>query len=108
MIGGRNNVIASTSVIDRIDATLDQDGNIHLVTYYYFQLGPSRGMPVLIGFINEVEKDFFQQFIKVSGIGPRAAVKALNKPISEITHAIDEGDFKYLTTLSGIGKQKAK
>ena len=44
----------------------------------------------------------------MSGIGPRAAVKALDKPISEITQAIDAGDIKYLTTLPGIGKQRAK
>jgi len=48
------------------------------------------------------------KFIKVSGIGPRAAVKALNQPICEIIHAIEEGDVDYLKTLPGIGMQKAK
>ena len=65
-------------------------------------------MPVLVGFLNEVERDFFLEFIKVSGIGPRAAVKALNKAIGEIAQAIDRGDTKYLKTLPGIGEQKAK
>lgn len=101
-------IIVPESVISRIDQTLDKDGNIHLVTYYYFQIGPASGFPILIGFINEVEREFFQQFIKVSGIGPRAAVKALNKPIADITHAIDEGDIKFLQTLPGIGLQRAK
>ena len=101
-------VIVPASVSQRVDETKDQDGNIHLITYHYFQISPSSGTPLLIGFINEVERDFFQQFIKVSGIGPRAAVKALDKPISDITRAIDSGDVKYLTTLPGIGKQRAK
>jgi Holliday junction DNA helicase RuvA len=69
---------------------------------------PSSGVPVLVGFLNEVERDFFLEFIKVSGIGPRAAVKALNKAIGEIAQAIDRGDTKYLKTLPGIGEQKAR
>lgn len=101
-------VIVPASVLQRIEDTTDDAGNIHLITYHYFQIGPSSGTPFLIGFINEVERDFFLNFIKVSGIGPRAAVKALNKPISEITCAIDSGDIKFLKTLPGIGMQKAK
>ncbi|MFA6385037.1 MAG: helix-hairpin-helix domain-containing protein, partial [Candidatus Omnitrophota bacterium] len=46
--------------------------------------------------------------ITVSGIGPRAAVRALNKPISAIARAIDEGDIVFLKTLPGIGQQRAK
>jgi len=101
-------VIVPASVNARVDETKDKDGNIHLITYHYFQISPSSGTPLLIGFINELERDFFQQFIKVSGIGPRAAVKALDKPISEITRAIDDGDINYLKTLPGIGMQRAK
>jgi len=101
-------VIVPVSVLARIEDTIDQEGNVHLITYYYFQISPASGTPIIIGFINEIERDFFLQFIKVSGIGPRAAIKAFNKPISEITQAIDQGDVKYLTTLSGIGLQRAK
>lgn len=101
-------VIVPEPVLARVDDTIDAEGNVNLVTYYYFQIGPASGIPIIIGFINEIEKDFFLQFIKVSGIGPRAAVKALSKPISEITTAIESGDVKYLTTLSGIGSQRAK
>ncbi|HBG61511.1 MAG: hypothetical protein A2Y03_05995 [Omnitrophica WOR_2 bacterium GWF2_38_59] len=101
-------IMVPAPVLARIEDTIDDAGNVNLFTYYYFQIGPSSGIPIIIGFINEIEKDFFQQFIKVSGIGPRAAVKALSKPISEITTAIENGDVKYLKTLSGIGLQKAK
>jgi len=101
-------VITPSSVIQRVENTKDENGDVHLVTYHYYQITPASGIPILIGFINEVERDFFLHFIKVSGIGPRAAVKALNKPISEITQAIDSGDTKFLTTLPGIGTQRAK
>jgi len=101
-------VMVPSSVMNRIDDTLDPKGDVHFITYHYFQLDPSRGFPVLVGFINEIERDFFLQFITVSGIGPRAAVKALNKPISEIARAIDEGDLNFLKGLPGIGLQRAK
>ncbi len=101
-------VLIPLSVYERLDQIKDPDGNIRLMTYHYFQLEPSRGVPVLVGFLNEIERDFFLQFIKVSGIGPRAALRALNKPISEITRAIDENDLNFLKTLPGIGMQRAK
>ncbi len=101
-------VIVPPTILNRIEESLDAEGKITLTTYHYLQMDPSRGFPILIGFINQIEKDFFEQFITVSGIGPRAAVKALNKPISEIAHAIDEGDLNFLKTLPGIGTQRAK
>jgi len=101
-------ILTPVSVLQRIQENQDSDGNIRLITYHYYQMTPSSGVPVLIGFLNEVERDFFLEFIKVSGIGPRAAVKALNKAIGEIAQAIDRGDTKYLKTLPGIGEQKAR
>ena len=101
-------IIVPVCVLQRIDETKDAEGDIHLITYHYFQIGPGSGQPILIGFINEIERDFFQEFIKVSGIGPKAAVKAISQPISEISRAIDDGDLNYLKTLPGIGLQRAK
>ena len=101
-------ILTPLSVLQRVKENQDSDGNIRLITYHYYQMTPSSGVPVLVGFLNEVERDFFLEFIKVSGIGPRAAVKALNKAIGEIAQAIDRGDTKYLKTLPGIGEQKAK
>jgi Holliday junction DNA helicase RuvA len=101
-------ILTPLSVLQRTKENQDSDGNIRLITYHYYQMTPSSGMPVLVGFINEVERDFFLEFIKVSGIGPRAAVKALKGAIGEIAQAIDRGDTKFLKTLPGIGEQKAK
>ncbi len=100
--------VAPKSVINRIEATKDADGNVHLITVHYFQISQSSGQPVLIGFISQIEKDFFNEITKVSGIGPKAAVKALERPISEIAQAINDGNLNYLKTLPGIGAQRAK
>ncbi len=101
-------ILIPGAVMPRLEEAIEGDGNIQLVLYHYWQITPSSGTPVLIGFINEIERDFFLRFITVSGIGPRAAVKAINKPISEIARAIDSGDLAYLKTLPGIGTQRAK
>ena len=101
-------VLVPTSVFQRLDAAKDADGTIALTTYHYVVMTPSTATPVLVGFLNELEKDFFLQFISVSGIGPKAAVKALDRSISDIARAIDEGDAVFLKTLPGIGQQKAK
>ncbi|MFA6378463.1 MAG: Holliday junction branch migration protein RuvA, partial [Candidatus Omnitrophota bacterium] len=87
------------SVLSRIEEKKDHEGNVHLITYHYIHNDPSRAVPMLVGFLSAIEKDFFLEFIKVSGIGPRAAVKALSQPISEIVRAIDRGDISFLKTL---------
>ncbi len=84
------------------------DQLIQLVIYHYYQNEPSRSYPVMIGFSNEVEREFFEQFITVSGVGPKAAVKALAVPISTIAKAIDRGDVVVLKSLPGIGIQRAR
>lgn len=96
------------AVMQRVDENTQSDGSISLITYHYLQVEPSKSTPILIGFFNEVEKEFFQAFISVSGIGPRAALRAINKPISLIAKAIDEGNIIFLKSLPGIGEQKAR
>jgi Holliday junction DNA helicase RuvA len=101
-------VFIPSTVMQRIDENIKNDGTISLITYHYLHVEPSKSVPILIGFLNEVEKEFFESFITVSGIGPRAALKALNKPISMIAQAIDNEDLAFLQSLPGIGLQRAK
>ncbi len=81
---------------------------VSLVIYYYLQIDQSRAMPVMIGFRNTLERDFFESFIQVASIGPRTAVKAMSLPIKQIAAAIESGDLRVLTSLPGIGRQKAR
>jgi len=101
-------VFLPQTVMQRLQGSLTPETPVTLLTYHYFQVEPSRSTPVLIGFLSQIEKEFFETFITVSGIGPKAALKALSKPISEIAQAIDEGDIAYLKSLPGIGQQRAR
>jgi Holliday junction DNA helicase RuvA len=97
-----------TAILRSFDGRLVKDAPITLTTYHYYQTDPSKSIPILIGFANKIEKDFFEKFITVSGVGPKAAVKALSMPIPDIARAIDGGDVPYLKSLPGIGEQRAK
>ena len=101
-------VLIPGSVMKGLEAQLQKDNTISLITYHYLQVEPSRGFPFLIGFLNEIEKEFFEKFITVSGIGPKAACRALKMPISTIAQGIDIGDIGLLKSLPGIGEQRAK
>ena len=101
-------ILVPGAVMKVIEDRIAPDGTIKLTTFYYHQLEPSRATPTLVGFLNEIEKEFFERFITVSGIGPRAAVRALNIPFSQVAKAIDEADKALLKSLPGIGEQRAK
>ena len=101
-------VLVPEAIMRNVKESVTDGQNINLVTYHYFQTDPSRGIPVLIGFLNEIEKEFFEKFITVSGVGPKAACRALALPISEIAEAIDSANLVVLKSLPGIGEQRAK
>jgi len=76
--------------------------------FIYYNQTERQPRPVLIGFESEVEKAFFQLFISVDAIGPLKAVKAMDRPVSDIAQAIENRDEKMLATLKGIGKRTAQ
>jgi Holliday junction DNA helicase RuvA len=99
-------VLVPSGVLQSLPA--EQGAQLELVIYEYLQIDHSRGTPILIGFRNELERDFFEQFITVASIGPRMAVRALAAPVSHIAQAIEDGDLRVLQGLPGIGARKAK
>ena len=101
-------VMIPAAILKTLDRHLETDGRIRLVTYHYHHVEPSRAVPILVGFVNEIEREFFERFITVSGIGPKAAVRALKEPIPLIARAIDDGNLDVLRSLPGIGPQRAK
>jgi Holliday junction DNA helicase RuvA len=84
----------------------DKASEVTLVTYYHATRDQPR--PVLIGFISELDREFFEKLITVKDMGPMVAARALAAPVAEIAAAIARQDEKYLRSLPGIGPQKAK
>jgi Holliday junction DNA helicase RuvA len=84
-----------------------EDGDRIKLHIFYHQ-SERQPKPMLVGFNLDVEKEFFEKFIKVEAIGPIAAVKALVLPVNVIAQAIEERDVKTLERLKGIGKRTAE
>jgi Holliday junction DNA helicase RuvA len=76
--------------------------------HIYHQQTERQPKPVLIGFNQGLEKEFFQLFISVEAIGPLKAVRALTRPMSDIAASIESGDVNSLKALKGIGNRTAQ
>jgi Holliday junction DNA helicase RuvA len=78
---------------------------ISLHTIQYLEGNPMQGRmtPRLIGFLSEVEREFFELFCSVDGVGVRKALRAMVRPVKEVATAIEEQDTKTLSSLPGIG-----
>jgi holliday junction DNA helicase RuvA len=83
---------------------------VTLYTLQFLEGTPGRGnlTPRLVGFLSEVEREFFDLICEVDGVGVRKALRAIIRPVGEIATAIDEQDAKALATLPGIGAATAE
>jgi Holliday junction DNA helicase RuvA len=83
---------------------------IVLHTLEYLEGTPGRGnlVPRLVGFLTEVEREFFDLICEVDGVGARKALRAIVRPVGEIATAIEEQDAKALSTLDALRAEKKK
>ena len=77
---------------------------ISLHTIQYLEGNPQGRMnPRMVGFESGIEREFFELFCSVDGVGAKKALRAMIKPVSEVATLIEEQDIKGLSTLPGIG-----
>ena len=78
---------------------------VSLHTIYYLDGDPSRGRvtPRLVGFRSEIEREFFEMFCSVDGVGAKKALRAMVRPVQDIAEMIEEQDAKGLSSLPGVG-----
>ena len=91
-----------------LQAKLGQTITLH--TLEFLEGNPTRGnmVPRLVGFLTEVEREFFELICEVDGVGVRKALRAIVRPVGEIATAIEEQDAAMLSTLPGIGAATAE
>ena len=82
---------------------------ILLHTRYYIEGGiaMSNLSPKLLGFMEGSDKEFFDIFTTVKGLGEKKALQTMTIPISGIGQAIETGDVFTLKKLPGIGGRMA-
>src|SRR5256885_16362217 len=91
-----------------LQAGVGQEMTFHTVFYLEGDASGGNLEPRLLGFIRLEDKEFFQLFITVKGIGPKKALRALALPVGEIAQAIESKNARFLTELPQIGKRMAE
>jgi Holliday junction DNA helicase RuvA len=78
-------------------------------TIYYIDggLGGGHLTPKLVGFLDPLDREFFETFTTVPGVGFMRALKCLVRPLNEIALAIERGDTAFLKELPFIGTKTA-
>jgi Holliday junction DNA helicase RuvA len=81
-----------------------------LYTIYYIEggLGGGHLTPKLVGFLDPLDREFFEAFTTVPGVGFMRALKCLVRPLNEIALAIEQGDTAFLKGLPYIGPKIAE
>lgn len=59
--------------------------------------------PRLVGFLSEPERQFFELFCSVDGVGVKKALRAMVRPVKELAILIESQDAKGLASLPGVG-----
>jgi Holliday junction DNA helicase RuvA len=83
---------------------------VRFVTLHYLE-GQGQGSsfwPRLIGFQSALDRDFFELFTSVKGIGVRKALRALQRSFADIAGMIEAKDYAALQSLPEIGRKTAE
>lgn len=121
MIAHVNGIIAekfNTSVIVDVHglgyeialSALDfEDANLNDEKKFYTYHKVSENAEELYGFSSLAAKKIFELLISVNGVGPKAgmAILSLATP-EEVRNAIANGDVKFISKASGVGKKSAE
>lgn len=92
----------------QLQSRVGQDVSLHTIDYLEGNPAHGRLTPRLIGFLSEVEREFFELICSVDGVGVKKALRAMVRPVPEVATAIEEQDAKTLASLPGVGAALAE
>ncbi len=92
----------------QLQSSIGQEITLHTVEYLEGNPMQGRLTPRLVGFLSEVEREFFDLFCSVDGVGVKKALRAMVRPVRDVASAIEEQDSKTLESLPGIGGATAE
>jgi Holliday junction DNA helicase RuvA len=81
---------------------------LHTICYIEGGAMVSRLIPRLVGFLSPIDREFFDIFCSVDGVGVRKALRAMVMPVRELARTIQDQDVKLLSSLPGIGEATAE
>ena len=91
-----------------LQAEIKKNVSLHTIEYIEGGQMQTRMTPRMIGFLTEAEREFFDLFCSVDGVGVKKALRAMIRPVREVAGAIEEQDVKFLSSLPGVGPATAE
>jgi Holliday junction DNA helicase RuvA len=81
---------------------------LHTIFYIEGTAGIGKMLPRLVGFLSPIDREFFDIFCSVDGVGTRKALRAMVRPVRELARMIQDQELKLLATFPGIGEATAE
>lgn len=101
-------LLIPSGIVHRLRGLRGKRVTFHTFHYLEGGVGGSNAIPRLAGFLNDIDREFFEKLITVQGMGIRVALKALSAPVQSIARAIESKDVAALISLPGIGRRTAE
>jgi Holliday junction DNA helicase RuvA len=92
----------------QVQGKLGEPIALHTIFYIDGNAMTGRMIPRLVGFLSPIDREFFDIFCSVDGVGVRKALRAMVRPVRELARTIEEQDVKMLATYPGIGEAIAE
>ena len=92
----------------QVQGKLGEPITLHTIFYIDGNAMTGRMVPRLVGFLSPIDREFFETFCSVDGVGVRKALRAMVRPIRELARAIEDQEVKTLATYPGIGEATAE
>jgi holliday junction DNA helicase RuvA len=101
-------VLISDHVRRRLQPRVGELVSLHTILYIEGGQMGARMTPRLVGFLSPIDREFFEIFCSVDGVGVRKALRAMVQPVRELARAIQDQDVRMLATYPGIGEAMAE
>lgn len=92
----------------QIQAQIGRELALHTIEYLEGNQMSARMTPRLVGFLSPIEREFFELFCQVDGVGVKKALRAMVRPVQELAALIEDQDVKGLAALPGVGPATAE
>jgi len=101
-------VLIPESARRQLQAKVGEPVVLHTIFYIEGNTMGGKMTPRLVGFLTAVDREFFDTFCSVDGVGVRKALRAMVRPVRELARTIQDQDVKTLATYPGIGEATAE
>jgi Holliday junction DNA helicase RuvA len=92
----------------QLQGKLGEPVALHTIFYIEGNQMSGRMTPRLVGFLSPIDREFFETFCSVDGVGVRKALRAMTRPVRELARTIQDQDVRSLALYPGIGEATAE